>query len=286
MRTKKITKKELLYLEKLCRETRRDILLMAHNAKSPHIGPALSCVEILTALYQKIMNIDHVCNRQAGRDRFILSKGHAAMALYSCLSHAGFFKIEKMSSYCKNGSDLAEHPLANGLPGIEFATGSLGHGLSIGIGLSVASRLKRILYNVYVLMGDGETNEGSVWEAAGLASTLKLQNLIGVIDRNNLQATDAYNRLSGGYSLKEAWKSFGWQVYEVDGHDLAEIVRIFDEDFYKVQKPKIIIANTVKGKGISFMENSLEWHYRSPSTEDLKKAFAELDAFKPRGSNR
>ena len=286
MRTEKITKKELLRLEKLCCETRRDILLMAHNAKSPHVGPALSCVEILTALYQKIMNIDHARHRQAGRDRFILSKGHAAMALYACLSHAGFFRKEKMSTYCKNGSVLAEHPLVNGLPGIEFATGSLGHGLSIGIGLSVASRLKRVPYNVYVLMGDGETNEGSVWEAAGLASTLRLQNLIALIDHNKLQATDTYNKLSGGYSLKEAWKSFGWEVYEIDGHDLKEIVGLFDAAFYKVKKPKVIIAHTVKGKGISFMENSLEWHYRPPNAEDLKRAFEELNAFKSRGINR
>jgi transketolase len=192
------------------------------------------------------------------------------------MSHAGFFGKEKLFSYCKNGSDLAEHPLANKLFGIEFATGSLGHGLSIGAGLAVASRLKQVPYNVYILMGDGETNEGSVWEVAGLASTLRLHNLIALIDYNRMQATDMYDKLSSGYSLKAVWKAFGWQVYEVNGHNLSEILRVFDATFYKTQKPKVVIAHTVKGKGVSFMENNLEWHYRPPSADDLKRAFQEL----------
>lgn len=277
MRTKKITKKELSRLKEICKETRKDILLMAHNAKSPHVGPALSCVEMLTMLYHKIMNIGLKRRKYAIRDRFVLSKGHAAMALYACLSRAGFFKKEKLTSYCMNGSDLAEHPLANKLPGVEFATGSLGHGLAIGIGLAMASRLKRIPYNVYVLMGDGETNEGSVWEAAGLASSLHLQNIVVLVDHNRLQATDMYDNLSGGYSLQEVWKAFGWQVYEVNGHDINEISRVFDASFYKTRNPKVVICRTVKGKGVSFMENNLEWHYRPPNSDDLRKAVRELE---------
>ncbi len=277
MRKEKIKSTELSRLERLCRETRKDVLFMAHRAKSPHIGPSLSCIEILTALYQKVLNVRPEYRLWPRRDRFILSKGHAAMTLYACLSRAGFLKKEILTSYCMNGSYLAEHPLANDLPGVEFATGSLGHGLAVGVGLAMASRLKRTPYYVYVLMGDGETNEGSVWEAAGLASSLRLQNIVVLIDYNQLQATGRYDNLSGGYSLQAVWKAFGWQLYEVNGHDLNEIVRVFDDSFYETRKPKAVICRTVKGKGISFMENNLEWHYRPPNSDDLQKALRELE---------
>jgi transketolase len=276
MRNEKMKPQELSRLKKVCRETRKDVLLMAHRSKSPHMGPALSCVELLTALYQKVLHIHPKDPLWPKRDRFILSKGHAVMAYYACLARAGFFRREKLASYCVNGSDLAEHLLVNQLAGVEFATGSLGHGLAMGIGLAMASRLKRIPYNVYVLMGDGETNEGSVWEAAGLASSLRLHQMVALIDFNRLQATDTYAHLSGGYALQDVWKAFGWHVVEVDGHDLNAIVRVFDAAFYKIPKPKAVICHTVKGKGVSFMENELEWHYRPPSSDDLKKALREF----------
>ena len=277
MRSKKIDKERIFQLIKICKQVRVDSLSMAHRSRSPHIGPALSCVEILVALYHHVMKVDSGDPLCKGRDRFILSKGHAAMALYACLHRAGYINEEKLFSYCENGSELAEHPLANKLPCIEFATGSLGHGLSIGIGIALASRLRETPYYVYVLMGDGECNEGSVWEAAGLATALRLNNLVAIVDYNKMQATDRYDRLSGGYDLKDVFRSFGWRSYEVDGHNVREIIKVFDDDFFKEKRPKVIMAHTIKGKGVSFMENDLEWHYRPPSSNDLKNAIKELN---------
>jgi transketolase len=262
--------------EELARRIRRDMLTLAHQSKTPHIGPALSCVDILTVLYMGIMKTN--CRRplMADRDRFILSKGHGVLALYTCLSHMGFLSPKTFFSYCENGSPLAEHPLAHKFPCIEFATGSLGHGLAVGIGLAMASKLKKEDYKVFVLMGDGECNEGSVWEAAGFASTRKLDNLIVIVDHNKLQATDRYEKLSGGYDLTQGWKSFGWETREVDGHDIAQMRKVYTRTFFNIRKPKVIIAHTVKGRGVSFMENNLEWHYRWPDAQDLEKALGEL----------
>jgi transketolase len=262
--------------EELARAIRRDILALAHRTKTPHIGAALSCVDILAALYSGVMTTDSRSPRAAHRDRFILSKGHGVLALYACLSHRGFLSKKTFFSYCENGSLLAEHPLAHQLPGIEFATGSLGHGLAVGIGMAMASLLKRKSYKVFVLLGDGECNEGSVWEAAGFASTRKLENLIAIVDHNKLQATDSYEKLSGGYGLARAWESFGWETREVDGHDVAQLRRVCSRTFLGIRKPKVIIAHTIKGKGVSFMENNLEWHYRWPDAGDLAIALKEL----------
>jgi transketolase len=276
MRPKEINKSYVRKAEELARRIRRDMLTLAHKTKTPHIGPALSCVDILTVLYAGIMKTDCRNPLRANHDRFILSKGHGALALYTCLSHMGFLRKKVLFSYCENGSPLAEHPLAHTLPCIEFATGSLGHGLAVGIGMAMASRLKAESYKVFVLMGDGECNEGSVWEAAGFASTKKLDNLIAIVDHNKLQATDSYEKLSGGYDLTQVWKSFGWETREVDGHDIAQMRKVCSRAFFSVQKPKVIIAHTVKGKGVSFMENNLEWHYRWPDERDLVKALGEL----------
>jgi transketolase len=276
MRPKGINKSYVRQAEEAARRIRRDMLTLAHKSKTPHIGPALSCVDILTVLYMGIMKTN--CHRplMANRDRFILSKGHGALALYTCLSHMGFLSKQVLFSYCENGSPLAEHPLAHKFPCIEFATGSLGHGLAVGIGLAMASRLKNEYYRVFVLMGDGECNEGSVWEAAGFASTMKLDNLIVIVDHNKLQATDRYEKLSGGYDLTQVWKSFGWETREVDGHDIEQMRKVYTGTFFKIRKPKVIIAHTVEGKGISFMENNLEWHYRWPDARDLEEALGEL----------
>jgi transketolase len=276
MRPKGINKSFVRQAEEAARRIRRDMLTLAHKSKTPHIGPALSCVDILTVLYTGIMKTNCRSPLMANRDRFILSKGHGALALYTCLSHMGFLSKQVLFSYCENGSPLAEHPLEHKFPCIEFAAGSLGHGLAVGIGLAMASRLKNEYYKVFVLMGDGECNEGSVWEAAGFASTMKLNNLIVIVDHNKLQATDRYEKLSGGYDLTQVWKSFGWETREVDGHDIMQMRKVYTGTFFKIRKPKVIIAHTVKGKGVSFMENNLEWHYRWPDAQDLQTALEEL----------
>ncbi|MBE0555967.1 MAG: transketolase [Proteobacteria bacterium] len=263
--------------EELARRIRRDMLTLAHTTKTPHIGPALSCVDILTTLYAGVMKTNRRDPLMADRDRFILSKGHGALALYACLHHTGFLSRKDLLSYCRNGGPLAEHPLAHQIPSVEFATGSLGHGLAVGIGMAMAARIKKARYRVFVLMGDGECNEGSVWEAAGFASTMRMDNLIAIVDHNGLQATDRYEKLSGGFDLTQAWGAFGWETREVDGHDIAQMRKVCTRAFFSVRKPKVVIAHTVKGKGVSFMENDLEWHYRWPDARGLAKALGELN---------
>ena len=277
MRQKGINKPDDRRLEALAGRIRREMLILAHRSKTPHLGPAFSCVEILTLLYGKVMKKDPLDPLAANRDRFILSKGHGALAWYVCLYEMGFLGKDLLYSYCANGSPLAEHPLARKLPCIEFATGSLGHGLAVGIGQAMASKLKKEGSRVFVLMGDGECNEGSVWEAAGFASARRLDNLVVIVDHNRWQATDRYERLSGGHGLNEIWKSFGWETREADGHSIGRMREVFTRPFFAVKKPKVVIARTVKGKGVSFMENNLEWHYRWPDDRDLEKAMEELE---------
>lgn len=263
-------------LEIQTKKIRQKIIEISHKAKASHIGSSLSCVDILAILYWKIMSIDPLNQKDPNRDRFILSKGHAATALYVTLAERGFFPLEILNKYLENGTTLMEHPPFSNVPGIEVATGSLGHGLSIGTGIALAGKTKNENFKVYVLMSDGECNEGSVWEAAMLAASQKIDNLIAIIDYNKWQATGRSNEVMKLENLSEKWRTFGWNVFQVDGHNLKELNETLNNIPKNLKKPSIIIANTVKGKGVSFMEDDNNWHYKIPSEEELEKAKKEL----------
>jgi transketolase len=252
---------------------RKSILHMVHYSKSSHVGTCLSMVDILYVLYYKIMHLDPINPTMAERDKFILSKGHGGAALYATLAERGYFPKSNLDRYYVDGGMLPGHLDMQAVPGVEVSAGSLGHGLSIGIGMAIANILDQNKGHIYVLVGDGECNEGSVWEAVMLAATLKLTNLTVIVDYNQLQSFGRTNEVINQENMSERWKAFGWEAIDVDGHDLAAL-----EDAFKLPhtKPKAIIAHTVKGKGVSYMENKLEWHYKSPNDEQLALALQEL----------
>jgi transketolase len=252
---------------------RQDIVKMAE--RSGHVAVALSCVDIIAALYGAVMNICPANIDTADRDHFILSKGHGCMALYAVLARAGFFSPELLDTYARNGSLLAEHPLAGKIPAIECATGTLGHGLAIAAGLAHGAKLQRFNSRSFVLMGDGECDEGSVWEAAALAANNNLDNLVAIIDWNGLQACGPCSSVSSRIHLPDCWRSFGWQVTEIDGHDYPSLIETFNKPNHSGQ-PLVILCRTIKGKGIDFMEGDLEWHYRPVNAKDRSLAFARL----------
>jgi len=258
-------------LKTIAKEVRKNILKMCYTAKSSHIGSALSCTDILVALYFEVLNVDPANFSFSGRDRFILSKGHACSALYSVLAEKKFFNREVLATYCMNGGSLFGHSTKN-INGIECSTGSLGHGLPIGVGMSLAGKN---LFKVFVLLSDGECDEGSNWEAILFAAHHKLDNLTVIVDYNKLQALGKTNEVINLEPFKDKWESFGWAVYEIDGHDFEQIINSLNK--FNKGKPKVIIANTIKGKGISFMENKLEWHYKSPNEDEFNKALLELE---------
>jgi len=263
-------------LEQIGREIRGMLVEMSHRTGGAHLGSALSCVDMLVALYWQKMAIDPQMPDDPLRDRFILSKGHAATALYATLAKRGFIPMDLLETYARHGSCLAEHPGPRCAPGVEAATGSLGHGLSLGLGIALAGRIQEQSYNVYVLMSDGECNEGSVWEAAMFAPARRLSNLVALIDFNKWQATGRSREIMAIDPLREKWEAFGWSAYEVDGHDLGALIKIFKSLPDGSGKPTVIIAHTVKGRGISFMEDDNNWHYRIPTAEEVQKAKKEL----------
>lgn len=263
-------------LKKMAAELRGRIVTMCHDASSAHLGSSLSCVDVLTAAYWHVLNIDPSKPLDPLRDRFILSKGHAAMALYATLATRGYFPVEELKTYNQDNGRLAEHPPANLLPGVEAATGSLGHGLPIGIGMAVAGRIQGQEYRVYALLSDGENNEGSVWEAAMFASAQKLGNLCVIVDYNKWQATARSNETLMLAPLREKWAAFGWDAHEIDGHDVGELARRMQAIPHGEGKPVALIAHTVKGKGVSFMEDDNNWHYRAPTAEEVVLAHKEL----------
>jgi transketolase len=252
------------------------VIDMSHAAGTPHLGSSLSCVDIVAAAYWDALRIDPARPDDPGRDRFILSKGHAATTLYAALAHRGFFSESLLETYNKDGSRLAEHPGPNCVPGVEAATGSLGHGLPIALGMALAGRLQGHDYRVYALLSDGECNEGSVWEAAMLAPAQKLENVCVIVDYNKWQATGRSNEILSLAPLAAKWAAFGWDAHEVDGHDLGALTALLRKVPNGSGKPVAVIAHTVKGKGVSFMEDDNNWHYRIPNQKEVADAKRQL----------
>ncbi len=266
---------EVKGLEEKARIIRKHIVEMIYNAGSGHPGGSLSATDILTALYFKVMRHDPKNPKWEDRDRFILSKGHAAPALYAALAESGYFPVNELGTLRKLGSRLQGHPDMRKLPGIEASTGSEGQGLSIGIGTSLHAKLNRKLYRVYVMIGDGENDCGQIWEAAMSASYFKTDNLTVILDRNGLQLDGPTREIMGIEPLSDKWKAFGWKVIEINGHSFREILNALDHAKNVKGKPTIIIAHTVKGKGVSFMEGNVSFHGKPPNREEYEQAMKE-----------
>lgn len=267
---------DLSELDAVARRIRGRVVEMSHTARTPHLGSSLSCVDILVAAYWGALAVDPRRPEDSERDRLILSKGHAATALYATLAERGFFPLELLDTYAKPGSRLAEHPAPRCVPGVEAATGSLGHGLSLGLGMALAGRIRGHSYRVLVVMSDGECNEGSVWEAAMLAPAQRLANVAVVIDYNKWQATGRSNEVMALQPLAQKWEAFGWSAREVDGHDLGALVESLRRVPDGSGKPVAVVAHTVKGKGVSFMEDDNNWHYRIPTADEVSEARRQL----------
>lgn len=259
---------------------RKDIIEMIHEAGSGHPGGSLSCTDILAALYfGDIMTYDPAHPASDARDRFILAKGHAAPALYAALAEAGFFPKDELKTLRKLGSRLQGHPDSKLLPGVEVSTGSLGQGLSVAAGLAAGLRLKGGDQKVYTVLGDGECEEGQVWEAANFAAAEALGNLVAIVDSNGLQIDGQLCDVCSAGELDEKFAAFGWEVHRVDGHDIDALIALFASlPCNSTGKPQAIIAKTVKGKGVSFMENQVGWHGKAPDAEQTKQALAELES--------
>jgi transketolase len=266
------------FLQHKAAELRGEVIGMSHKAKSAHLASCLSCIDILTAAYWHALNIDPAAPAAETRDRFILSKGHAAMAIYATLAHRGYFSRDLLDTYTADGGMLAEHPPANLLAGIEAATGSLGHGLPIACGHALAARIKGVpqAYRVFALLSDGECNEGSVWEAAMFAAGQNLDSLCVVVDYNKWQATARSNDTLRLSPLRDKWASFGWDAHEIDGHDVVALANALASMPNGSGRPVAFIAHTVKGKGVSFMEDDNNWHYRAPTAGEVVLARQEL----------
>jgi transketolase len=264
-------------MELHARRIRFKLVEMSHRAGTPHLASAMSCADILVAAYfGGVVRINPREPNDPLRDRFILSKGHAATALYAILAERDFFPKAWLDDFAKHGSPLAEQPAPHCAPGVELATGSLGHGLPVGVGAALAARIQKQDYRVFIVMSDGECNEGAVWEAAMFAPAQKLEKLCVVIDYNKWQATGRSNEVMAMAPLRDKWAAFGWNAHELGGHELAGLQRLLQNVPDGSGKPVAIIAHTVKGKGVSFMEDDNNWHYRIPSAEEVAAAKKEL----------
>jgi transketolase len=263
-------------LKQIARVVRKDIISMLTESASGHPGGSLSAADILTTLYFKEMNIDPKNPRMSHRDRFVLSKGHAAPVLYSVLARRGFFSVEELNGLRKLGSMLQGHPNMNDVPGVDMSTGSLGQGVSAATGMALAGKLDNKAYRVYALLGDGELEEGQVWEAAMSAAHYKLDNLTAFVDNNGLQIDGEIEKVMNPAPIGEKFLAFGWNVINIDGHDIQQIINAIDEAKSVKGKPTVVVCKTIKGKGVSFMENQAGWHGAAPNKEQCDIALKEI----------
>lgn len=271
------TSDQRVELKAIARAIRARTLTMIANAKSCHVGSSFSCIDILTALYFKSMRIDPRNPDWDERDRFVMSKGHAAAALYVTLAKRGFTDESLLNSYIQNGSPLVGHVTRDAMPGIEASTGSLGHGLSIGVGMALALKKNENPARVFVLLSDGECDEGSVWEAALSAGHFGLDNLIAIVDYNKIQSFGTVKEVMDLEPFADKWRAFRFHVHELDGHNIDAVTAACACAPFTPGKPTLIIAHTIKGKGVSFMENRIEWHYHTPNKEQVAAGLRELD---------
>lgn len=267
-----------LELQKQALEIRKSVLDAVHSAKAGHPGGSLSAADILTYLYFEEMNIEPKNPKKEDRDRFVLSKGHSAPALYAVLAHRGYFPVEDLLTLRKIDSYLQGHPDMKNIPGVDMTTGSLGQGISAGVGMALAGKMKNADYRVYVMCGDGEIQEGQVWEAAMFAGFHKLDNLCVIVDNNNLQIDGSVEEICSPYPIDKKFEGFNFHTISIDGHNFEQIRAAFEEAKTVKGMPTVIIAKTVKGKGVSFMENLAAWHGTAPNDEQYAQAMADLEA--------
>lgn len=269
---------DVIELKKIANEVRKGIVTSVHSAKAGHPGGSLSAADVFTYLYFEEMNIDPADPKKADRDRFVLSKGHTAPGLYSVLAQRGYFPVEDLKTLRHIGSYLQGHPDMKHIPGVDMSSGSLGQGISAACGMAKAGKLMNKDYRVYTLLGDGEIQEGQVWEAAMFAAHNKLDNLVVIVDNNGLQIDGNVADVMSPYPIDEKFAAFGFEVICIDGHCFDEIAAAFEKAKETKGKPTAIIAKTVKGKGVSFMENQASWHGAAPNAEQYETAMADLDA--------
>jgi len=263
-------------MEERAKVIRRHVVRMLAKAGSGHPGSSLSTVDLLVALFYNKLKHNPQQPAWPDRDRFVLSKGHGCPALYAVLAEMGYFGIDKLDTLRQFGSILQGHPCMKTTPGIEISGGSLGQGLSVGLGIALAAKLDKKDYRTYVMLGDGELAEGQVWEAAMAASHYKADNLCAIIDQNGLQIDGFIHEIMSSYPIPDKWRGFGWHVIEINGHDYKAISSAYDEAETVKGKPTVIVAKTIKGKGVSFMENQVDWHGKAPSKDEAERALAEL----------
>ncbi|HKC65030.1 MAG TPA: transketolase [Pyrinomonadaceae bacterium] len=263
-------------LKEFARTIRAHTLRMVHKSHASHVGTCLSMADLLAVLYGQVLRVDPLLPLWPERDRFILSKGHGAGIVYAALAERGFFPTSWLESYCENGSKLGGHITHMNVPGVEASTGSLGHGLSIGCGIALAGKRGDKTYRVFVMLSDGELDEGSAWEAILFAPHHGLDNLTAIVDYNKIQSFGSVRDVLELEPLADKWRAFGWAVREIDGHNYEQIVDALSNLPLEEGRPTVVIAHTVKGKGVSFMENQLAWHYKSPDDEQLARALSEL----------